>query len=197
MLPEMPDLVSVYREVREMKHIGTLDIETKQLLLRKQKIEDAADIFCIYGDSSIVPDPHENTEQTKNELKTWIKFYDKMDSYAWGIELKAIKKIIGVIFTAHNDEQNKSCTISYKISRNHWNNGYATEALYHVIRFLLFDVGYNRVDAGHFIDNPASGRVMEKAGMKYEGTLRQSHFNWKTGAFIDTKVYGIIKEDMI
>ena len=70
------------------------------------------------------------------------------------------------------------------------------EALKSILEFLLTEVNYNRVEGGHFSDNPASGRVMEKSGMKYEGTLRQSNINWKTGKFIDSKLYGIIKNDL-
>ena len=179
-----------------MNHIGTKDIETEYLLLRKWNINDAGDIFEYCGDSTIVPKPHKNIEQTKNELKKWIKSYKKVDTYEWGIEVKNIQKIIGVIFVVEKNDFNKSCTIAYTLSKNYWNNGYATEALKNVLKFLLIDVGYNRVEGGHFNDNPASGRVMEKAGMKYEGTLRQSNINWKTGEFIDSKLFGIIKEDI-
>jgi ribosomal-protein-alanine N-acetyltransferase len=179
-----------------MNHLGTKIIETERLILRKWKIDDAEDVFSYCGDGTIVPVPHKNVEQTKNELTNWIKDYEKMDTYEWGIELKSIKKIIGVVFVVEKDDKNEVCTIAYTLSKIHWNNGYTTEVLYHVLRYLINDVGYNRVEGGHFTDNPASGRVMEKAGMKYEGTKRQGNINWKTGKFIDSKLYGIIRDDL-
>jgi len=179
-----------------MNHIGTKTIETERLILRKWRIDDAEDVFCYCSDETIVPAPHINVNQTKNELEKWIKDYEKMDTYEWGIELKTIKKIIGVIFVVKKDDKNEVCRIAYTLSKIYWNNGYATEALYHVLRYLLNDVGYNRVEGGHFVDNPASGRVQEKAGMKYEGTKRQNSINWKTGKLTDSKIFGIIKDDL-
>jgi ribosomal-protein-alanine N-acetyltransferase len=180
-----------------MNHIGTKTIETERLILRKWRFDDAADVFGYCGDGTIVPTPHINVDQTKNELKNWIKEYERTDTYEWGIELKTIRKIIGVIFVVKKDDKNEVCTIAYTLSKKYWNNGYATEALYHILRYLLNDVGYNRVEGGHFVDNPASGRVQEKSGMKYEGTKRQDTINWKTGKFIDSKIYGIIKNDIM
>jgi len=90
-----------------------------------------------------------------------------------------------------------SCEIAYTLSKAYWNKGYAKEALYSVLRYLINNEGYNRVQGGHFNDNPASGKVMEKAGMKYVGILRQNNINWKTGKFIDTKIYSMIKSDLI
>jgi len=180
-----------------MNHIGTKTIETERLILRKWRIDDAEDVFSYCGDRTIVPIPHKSVDQTKNELEKWIKDYQKIDTYEWGIELKTIKKIIGVIFVVKKDDKNEVCRIAYTLSKKYWNNGYATEALYHVLRYLLNDVGYNRVEGGHFVDNPASGRVQEKAGMKYEGTKRQDSINWKTGKFIDSKLYGILKDDLM
>ena len=179
-----------------MNHLGTKNIETERLLLRRWKIDDRNDVFEYCGDETIVPSPHKNVEETKNQLENWIKSYEKMNTYEWGIELKNIRKIIGVIFVVNSDDENKSCTIAYTLSKKYWNNGYATEALYHVLRYLINIIGYNRVGGGHFVDNPASGRVMEKAGMIYEGTTRQGNINWKTGEYIDSNIYSMIKNDL-
>ena len=54
--------------------------------------------------------------------------------------------------------------VGYSLSPKYWNKGYATEALSCAIQ-ELFRIGYNHVKAAHFIENKASGRVMQKAGM--------------------------------
>ena len=179
-----------------MNHIGTKSIETERLLLRKWDINDIEDVFCFCGDNTVVPFPHENIIETKNWLEKMIKSYDEINTYEWGIELKNINKIIGMIYVTENDDVNQSCNIVCTLSKNYWNNGYATEALYSVVRYLINDAGFNRVECEHFIDNHASEKVMEKAGMKYEGTLRQSSINWKTGKFTDVKIYSTIKGDL-
>ena len=68
--------------------------------------------------------------------------------------------------------------IGYSFSRDYWNRGYATQALTAVIRTAFhFLPDLNRIEAQHDIRNPASGRVMEKCGMKKEGILRSRLYN--------------------
>ncbi|MCL2410576.1 MAG: GNAT family N-acetyltransferase [Treponema sp.] len=180
-----------------MNHKGTKDIETERLFLRKWKINDTDDVFRICGDKTLVPFPHKDTTQTKIWIEKMIKNYENMNNYDWGIELKDTKKIIGFIYICDSNDENQLCYIDCALSKNYWNNGYATEALKYVIQYLLNNIGFNRIQCEHFIDNPASGKVLEKAGMKYEGTLRQYSINWKTGKITDSKVYSIIKDDLV
>lgn len=163
-----------------MNHIGTKNIETEQLILRKWRIEDANDVFLLYS--------YKNIEVAKSALIVWIEIdgYNKIDTYDWGIELKNCNKIIGRIFVVNADEKTKSCDIAYVISKPYRNKGYATEALHSVLRFLINDVGYDRVEGGHFIDNPASGKVMEKTGMKYKMTRKRNIYNCATGTYKDS-----------
>jgi ribosomal-protein-alanine N-acetyltransferase len=179
-----------------MNNIGTKNIETERLILRKWRIEDANDVFFYCSDATANLYPHKNIEETKNALRTWIEEYNKLNTYEWGIELKNCNKIIGVIFVLNQNEKTKSCEIAYVISKIYWNKGYATEALHSVLRYLINDVGYARVEGGHFIDNPASGKVMEKAGMKYETTKQQNIYNCATGTYKDSIIYRIEKDDL-
>lgn len=71
-----------------------------------------------------------------------------------------------------------------------------TEALKAVINYLFEEVGMNRIEARHNTLNPASGRVMQKSGMKFEGIMRQIKVN-KYGEFYDLAVYSILKSDLI
>ncbi len=91
------------------------------------------------------------------------------------------------------NEKARSVEIGYCIGEKWWRRGYTSEALSAVIRFFFEEVGVNRVYSEHDPRNPNSGRVMEKCGMKYEGTLRQADFN-NTG-ICDTCVYGILAEE--
>ena len=70
-----------------------------------------------------------------------------------------------------------------------------TEALIAVIDYLLEEVGCNRVAARHDVNNPASGKVMQKAGMIYEGTLRQ--YGKNNQGVCDMAYYSIIKADRL
>lgn len=117
------------------------------------------------------------------------------DRYDWEIADKSTGNIVGEVAFFDIDDNTRSCTIGYHTEENHRNKGYMTEALTCVLRFMLIDEGFNRISGGHQADNPASGKVMAKAGMKYEGTLRQDFLN-KDGVFVDSVLYGIIKQDL-
>jgi ribosomal-protein-alanine N-acetyltransferase len=80
--------------------------------------------------------------------------------------------------------------LSYWISIPHRNKGYATEAVEAMIGYGFSDLGLNRVQAAHNVDNPASGRVLEKAGMAYEGTLRKYYSI--NGSAWDVKMYAAV-----
>ena len=77
----------------------------------------------------------------------------------------------------------------------HRNVGFATEAVKAMIEFGFRQLNLNRIQAMHFTNNFASGRVLEKAGMLYEGTLRQ--YVGMNDTFFDCKMYAIIKDDLI
>ena len=75
----------------------------------------------------------------------------------------------------------------------YWGRGYATEAARAVVAYAFDELGLNRVFAFHFTNNPASGRVLQKIGMRHEGT-RRAHTR-KDGAFLDSESYAILRGD--
>jgi ribosomal-protein-alanine N-acetyltransferase len=81
--------------------------------------------------------------------------------------------------------------LSYWIALPHRNKGYMTEAISAVIMYGFSELGLTRIQAYHSINNPASGRVLEKAGLLYEGTLRL--YNGHS----DEKMYSIINTDKL
>jgi RimJ/RimL family protein N-acetyltransferase len=83
--------------------------------------------------------------------------------------------------------------IGYWIGVPFWNRGYATEAAREVVRYGFEECGLHRIFAGYFTRNAPSGRVMEKVGMTYEGTLRQHVYKW--GEYLDIAFYGILHDE--
>ena len=71
-----------------------------------------------------------------------------------------------------------------------------TETLRAVMNYLFNTVGFNRIQLRHMTENPVSGRVMVKCGMKYEGILRQYGVK-NTGERCDTAIYSILKSDIL
>jgi [ribosomal protein S5]-alanine N-acetyltransferase len=85
--------------------------------------------------------------------------------------------------------------IGYWVGMPFWGRGYATEAGRAVLRYGFQECGLQRIFAGHFARNPASGRVLQKIGMTYEGTLRRHELKW--GEYQDLVFYGILAEEFL
>lgn len=165
-----------------MNKTGTERIETERLVLRRFTIEDAEDMYngwCTDPEVTrfLTWPPHESVEVTKAVLNDWIPKYENGDYFNWVIELKETGKIFGNISVVKVRENIDSADIGYCMARAYWGQGYMPEALKAVMRYLFEVVGMNRVAALHDANNAKSGRVMDKAGMKLEGTLRQAGIN--------------------
>lgn len=102
-------------------------------------------------------------------------------------------ELVGAIGMSINEKHRRG-EPGYWIGKAFWNNGYCTEAVQEVVRYGFEELGLNRIEARHMTKNPASGRVMAKAGMKLEGTLRQHVLRWDS--FEDLVIYGILASDL-
>ena len=109
------------------------------------------------------------------------------------ITLRGAGELVGAINVLGVSKQNSHGEMGYWIGTPYWNQGYCTEAARALIRFSFDTLGLHRVFAHHLGRNPASGRVMAKAGMRYEGTLREH--TRKNDLFEDLPVYGILASE--
>ncbi len=126
-------------------------------------------------------------------LNEWIESYEKPDFYQWAIVLKEINEPIGSISVVAIDEKVQMAEIGYCIGRTWWNRGITSEALQAVMDYLFNQVGVNRIQAKHDVNNPHSGMVMKKCGMNYEGTLRSACEN--NQGICDVSIYALLKSD--
>lgn len=94
-------------------------------------------------------------------LDEWAVSYKKPDYYQWAIVLKDIKEPIGSISVVKIDEKTEMVEIGYCIGRSWWNQGITSEALRAVMDFMFDQVGANRIQAKHDVNNPHSGRSMK------------------------------------
>ncbi|MCL2150917.1 MAG: GNAT family N-acetyltransferase [Coriobacteriia bacterium] len=179
-----------------MMHRGTQTIYTDRLVLRRIKPGDGKEIFFNWANDAVVTQyltwlPHKDVAESKSVAQAWSHEYSRLDFYLWGIEIGG--NLIGTI-SAHNiNELMRSVEVGYAIGRAWWGQGIMTEALTAVIDYL-FQTGFNRIAAFHHLDNPASGRVMQKSGMTFEGTLRQYAMD-NRGTIIDVRLYSIVASD--
>ena len=146
-------------------------LKTKRLLLRPLNSNDAESMFQNWTFDERVAKycrwyPHKSIDETKQLLKMYLEQAKEGFDYRWGIELQETNELIGCIDVVDLWDNNKTAIIGYVLSHKYWNNGIATETLSAIIT-KLFDDGIETIKAEHHIDNIASGRVMEKCGMKF------------------------------
>jgi ribosomal-protein-alanine N-acetyltransferase len=181
-----------------MKHLGTKELETKRLVLRRFIMDDAESMFTHWANNDevtkyLVWPSHADIHVTKNVLEQWVRAYEKTDFYQWAIVLKEINEPIGSISVVEQRDEIKMVHIGYCIGKKWWNKGITSEALKALVKFFFEDVGVNRIESKHDSRNRNSGKVMAKCGMRYEGLSRQAGLN--NQGIVDIRHYGILAGD--
>lgn len=150
-------------------------IETDRLNLRKPRLEDVPILFVAYMQDPEITHyttwlPHKNLEQAEDFIRNCITAWEKETRFPYVIMLKKEGRPFGMI-----DFHITGTTVGlgYVIARTHQNNGYATEAVRAIIAWAFQQPGLYRINASTDVENIASARVMEKAGMVREGLLRK------------------------
>lgn len=148
-----------------MKPIEPRPMETERLTLRPFREEDAQPMFDNWATDPEVTrfltwPVHANVDITRSVLRRWID----AGSSEWCVEPKEFGEAMGSIGVVNVDGD--IIEVGYCLSRKCWGRGYAAEALRAVIQYL-FACGAKRVVAKHDVNNPNSGRVMQKAGMTW------------------------------
>ena len=181
-----------------MKHLGTKSMETPRLVLRPFVREDAQAMFDNWASDPAVTKflswpTYRSVEDAHSILNVWLESYGKPDFYQWAIVLKELNQPIGSISVVNSDDRVDMVEIGYCIGRNWWGRGIMPEALSAVMVYLFDEVGMQRIEAGHDPDNPASGAVLRKCGLEYEGTLRRRIRSNR--GITDVAWYSILKEE--
>ena len=179
-----------------MKHLGTVELKTSRLKLRRFTIGDADAMYRNWASDPEVTKyltwpTHSDPEVSRMVLESWVAEYGNDSYYQWAIEYEG--QPIGGISVVHGNDQVEMVHIGYCIGRAWWHKGIMTEALGALIRFFFEEVGVNRIETRHDPNNPHSGAVMRKCGMKFEGTLRQSDRN--NQGICDASWYSILRSD--
>lgn len=181
-----------------LTHKGTKRIETERLILRRAVTDDAQAMYDNWASDDEVTKyltwpTHESVEITKMVVDSWVKDYELDNYYQWVIELKEIGQPIGSISVVGQKEKTCAAEIGYCMGRRWWHQGIMSEALKAVMDYLFGEVGMNRIEARHDPNNPHSGGVMRKCGMKYEGTLRGADRN--NQGICDAAHYAILRSE--
>ncbi len=170
-------------------------LKTEHLYLRFPKEEDREALFrninhdqdvLQYYVDSYAKDPEDYSIERR------IASFREKQMYIFAIVLKETDEVIGLIHQCSNpNTAMNTVEVGYAIGKKYWNRGYVTEAMKAMITFL-FEKGVHKVVACHIVDNKASGRVMKKCGMIYEG--RRIDEIYYHDQYHDTEHYYILNE---
>ncbi|MBU0904431.1 MAG: GNAT family N-acetyltransferase [Firmicutes bacterium] len=180
-------------------YLGTPKIETERLILRRMELSDTQKVFDNWlSDERIsenrVNSEHKTVSETTERVTKIVDGYVNKDFCWWAIERKVDGELIGEIDLYDFDNTTGNCEVSYSIGYEWWNQGYATEALRAVVEFGFRQMNIHKIAAAHNTDNPASGKVLVKAGMVQEGIIKHMIRNAKS-QYKDCTIYGILQED--
>lgn len=150
--------------------VYTKEIHSKRLILRRVTEKDVKSLYNNW-DSDVEMhkyvgyELHTNIEDTRNLINKWISEYEN-GRLTWVIEIKDIGEVIGVISASNNELDKKITEVGFSIGTKYQGNGYATETLKEIIKYLILECELSIVKGGCYATNFKSAKTMLKAGMK-------------------------------
>lgn len=170
-------------------------IKTPRLTLRPFSEFDSAKFFQNWGRDEAITRyltrrVHVSPDETADWIARWLPLYANPGFFLWCIEYAG--EPIGTINLHDVSEENLSCDMGYSIGSRWWGLGLMTEAASAVRDFAFEAADMHRLTAWIAEGNAASGRVLEKLGMQYEGRSRQS-MRALDGRFVDQLHYAILR----
>ena len=172
-------------------------LNTDRLLLRPFRSDDAPDVQDLAGvydvarGTLILPHPYPD-----GEAERWIanlqREADAGTLVNFAIMLREENHLIGSI-GLDIAATHRHARMSYWLGQPYWNRGYCTEAVRALLAYGFRQLHLHRIYASHFLNNPASGRVLQKVGMAYEGRLREHYLRF--GRYVDVELYGLLENE--
>lgn len=170
-------------------------LHSSRLILRPYTLDDAADVQRLAGDIRIadttltIPHPYPD-RAAENWISGHARSYENGSEIAYAITLISTGELIGTVSLIDVQHKHARAELGYWIGVPYWANGYCTEAVGRLIKFAIEQMGMTRIVARCLARNPASARVMEKAGLVLEGCQRTHVF--KNGVYEDILLYGLV-----
>lgn len=150
-----------------------VQIETERLSLRPPRLEDAEPMFVGYAQDAEVTKylqwrPHQSIADTKDFLEICLRERQGTTAYHYTVERKSDGQVLGSFNIRLNGD---SVDFGYVLAKAYWSQGNMTEALKAGVAWALAQPEIQHIWATCDVDNKASARVMEKAGLVFDGLL--------------------------
>ncbi|MDT8860295.1 GNAT family N-acetyltransferase [Alkalihalobacillus sp. MEB130] len=172
-------------------------LQTERLFLRPITTHDSVRIEELAGDFDVAKStlniPHPYPEGSSIQFIESILSAERNNNIImFGITEKELNLLIGLINLNLSKSYNRG-ELAYWVGKQYWGRGYGTEATKALLEYGFNYLNLNKIFAASFTSNPGSWRILEKVGLKYEGTLRQHVARF--GQFYDLAYYGLLKEE--
>lgn len=175
-------------------------LETKRLWLRPIEIEDAADLFSIYGNFQVMSGnssmpPYASIDDMVNAIKThFLAYRQRGVPQGAAIELKETGVVIGVI-DFHTVKKDIG-ELGYMLNASYWQQGYMREAIAGMLMIGFQQLGLHRIEAMVEPNNKGSWKALESNGFQKEGVLRK-YMKLNDDVYHDLAIYSILKEEYL
>ena len=176
----------------------SLSLKTTRLLLRKFQLSDASDVQRLAGSKEVaagtfLPHPYEH-----GMAEQWIAdqegAHERGAAVSFAITLADKATFIGSV-GLDLVQVHRHARLGYWLGIPYWNHGYCTEAVNAVLRYGFMHLNLHRIYSPHFLGNDASGRVLQKVGMVYEGRMREHYVRFDR--FVDLELYGMLRREFM
>jgi len=172
-------------------------LETNRLILRKLTPHDASDVFAYASDPEVTKYLLWSTHRTISDSLAFISAalarYETGAPAPWGIVLKDEGRLVGTCDYISCHHTHRRAEIGYALARPCWGRGIMTEAVRKILDYGFRVKDFHRIQAMCDLPNIGSARVMEKAGMTYEGILRDYMVHHGTSRSV--KLYSILRNE--
>ena len=175
-----------------------MHITTQRLALRDFTIEDWSDVLAYQSDPRYLRF-YPWTGRTEEEVREFVQMFVDQQverprrKFQLAITLPDRTGLIGNCGIRRKPDNEWEADIGYELAPEYWGRGLATEAARAMVDYGFQELGVRRISSWCIADNIASSRVLEKAGLRAEGRLRENEYF--KGRWWDTLLYGMLRED--
>ncbi len=169
-------------------------LETSRTRIRPFREADAADVYAHCRNPELTRytswEHHTAIATAEGFIRAQREHYARHEPATWAIADRVSDVVMGAIGFYALEREARRGEFGFWIGRAHWGHGLTTEAAKAVVAHGLGPLGLVRIEAICHVDNLASARVLEKAGMQLEGVKRR--YAWKRGHTFDVRLYAAV-----
>ena len=173
-------------------------LETDRLNLREVGVSDADDVFVFRSDPIVQrynAKPLSEISEAVDLIRELDELYQRTDGIVWGITLKGVDSIIGLV-GFHQWSYHNRAVLGYDLAHTHWAQGFGSESATRVIRFGFEVMGLNRIEAPTVADNFESRKMLEGLGFTCEG-IRREYTLQDDGEYHGSAMYSLLQREYL